>query len=61
MRNIIHHTKDKKYYNPQHRKKVAQNLYTKALDHFISFLTVKDGIISFYEFFLNQCLEFNFL
>ncbi|WP_302316780.1 hypothetical protein, partial [Holdemanella biformis] len=29
-------------YNPQQRKKVAQSLYTRALDHFISFLAVKD-------------------
>ena len=47
MRNIIHQTKDKKkYYNPQQRKKVAQCLYTRALDHFISFLAVKDRIIT---------------
>ena len=40
----------KKYYNPQQRKKVAQSLYTRALDHFISFLAVKDRIISYNRF-----------
>ena len=46
MRNIIHQTKDKKkILYPQQRKKVAQSLYTRALDHFISFLAVKDRII----------------
>ena len=44
MRNIKQKIR-KKYYNPQQRKKVAQSLYTRALDHFISFLAVKDRIL----------------
>ena len=40
----------KKYYNPQQRKKVAQCLYTRALDHFISFLAIKDRNIYYTRF-----------
>ena len=52
MRNIIHQTKDKKKITiiRNNAKNVAQSLYTRALDHFISFLAVKDRIISYNRF-----------